>query len=95
MRIRELVTACRERGDLCTVSDAIDRESMPGRIQDEEKNGNRAILFERVNGYDVPVLANLYGSMERYALGPGSGRLEDVGAHRPRGGPSRAGGGDP
>ena len=71
MRIRELVAACNERGDLCTVSEAIDRESMPGRIQDEEKNGNRAILFERVNGYDVPVLANLYGSMERYALGLG------------------------
>ena len=71
MRIRELVTACRERDDLCTVGEAIDRESMPGRIQDEEKNGNRAILFERVNGYDVPVLANLYGSMERYALGMG------------------------
>ena len=45
---------------------------MPGRIQDEEKNGNRAILFEHVNGYDVPVLANLYGSMERYALGLGT-----------------------
>jgi len=35
-----------------------DRESMPGRIQDEEKNGNRAILFEdrhRFVGRRMPV----------------------------------------
>ena len=71
MRIRELVDACSQRGDLCTITEPVDSASMPGRIQDEEKDRNRAILFEHINGYNVPVLANLYGNMQRYAMGIG------------------------
>ncbi len=69
MRIRDLVSALKEREDLCVVSDEIPREAIPGLIQDEERKGNRAILFENVKGYKVPVVANLYGTLGRYASG--------------------------
>ena len=69
MRIRKLVAECEKRGDLNRVADSVEAASIPGLIQDEERSANRAILFEKVHGYDVPVLANLYGTMERYALG--------------------------
>ncbi|MFQ5850350.1 MAG: UbiD family decarboxylase domain-containing protein [Candidatus Binatia bacterium] len=69
MRIRELMSACHERGELCKVGEKIRREAIPGLIQEEEQGKNRAILFENIRGYKVPVLANLYGTLERYALG--------------------------
>lgn len=69
MRIRELIAECEKRGDLNRWVEPVDAASIPGLIQDEEKASNRALLFESVRGYDVPVLANLYGTMARYALG--------------------------
>ncbi len=69
MRVRDLISVCDGRGELCKVTEEIRREAIPGLIQDEEQGKNRAILFENVKGYKVPVLANLYGTMERYALG--------------------------
>lgn len=69
MRVRDLISVCDGRGELCKVTEEIRREAIPGLIQDEEQGKNRAILFENVKGYKVPVLANLYGTLERYALG--------------------------
>jgi len=69
MRIRKLIAECEKRGDLHRLTGTVDSAAIPGLIQDEEKSANRAIVFESVRGYDVPVLANLYGTMERYALG--------------------------
>ena len=43
------------------------------------KSGGCAVLFENVKGYDVPVLANLFGSMERICLAFGVDNLDDVG----------------
>jgi UbiD family decarboxylase len=43
--------------------------AIPGLIQEEERNKNRAILFQKVQNHTVPVVANLYGTIERYALG--------------------------
>lgn len=69
MRVRDLMSVCDGRGELCKVIEEVRREAIPGLIQDEEQGKNRAILFENVKGYNVPVLANLYGTLERYALG--------------------------
>lgn len=69
MRVRDLMSVCDGRGELCKVIEEIRREAIPSLIQDEEQGKNRAILFENVKGYKVPVLANLYGTLERYALG--------------------------
>ena len=41
--------------------------------------GGKALLFERVEGYDIPVVANLYGSEKRIKLALGYENLEDIG----------------
>jgi 2,5-furandicarboxylate decarboxylase 1 len=72
MRVREFVAACEERGDLLVVDQEVPKETIPALIQDEEQGRNRAIIFSRVRGYRVPVVANLYGSYPRYGLAIGT-----------------------
>ena len=72
MRIRNLVAELKQRNDLCVVSEEVPRQAIPGLIQEEEQGKNRAILFEKIKGYQIPVAANLYGTLERYALGLGT-----------------------
>ena len=43
------------------------------------KSGGPALLFENVEGYDVPVLINMYGSERRMAWALGSESLEELG----------------
>lgn len=69
MRVRALVEKFKERNDLCVVDNEVSRDAIPGLIQEEEKGKNRAILFQRVRNHAVPVVANLYGTVERYASG--------------------------
>jgi len=59
MRVRDLISVCDGRGELCKVTEEVHREAIPGFIQDEEQEKNPAILFENVKGYQVPVLAKL------------------------------------
>ena len=40
------------------------------------KVGGPALLFENPKGYDIPVLANLFGTPERVALGMGQEKVE-------------------
>jgi 2,5-furandicarboxylate decarboxylase 1 len=68
MRVRALVEKFKESNDLCVVDKEVSGESIPGLIQEEERNKNRAILFPKVRNHTVPVIANLYGTIERYAL---------------------------
>lgn len=48
------------------------------RISKREGAGNVALLFENVIGYDVPVLINALGSMERMAMALGVNKIDDV-----------------
>jgi len=48
------------------------------RVCKMEGNKNVALLFENVKGYDMPVLINAFGSMERMAMALGVEKLEDV-----------------
>jgi len=41
--------------------------------------GGRALLFEQPAGFDIPVVSNLYGSMERMCLALGVKTLDDLG----------------
>jgi len=50
------------------------------RVSKGPADGNVALLFERVEGFDVPVLANAFGSEDRMALALGVERLDDLGA---------------
>ena len=42
--------------------------------------GGPGLLFERPTGFDIPVVSNLYGSLERMCLALGVKRLDDLAA---------------
>jgi len=68
----ELVRIKEKLSPILELTEVIDRVSkMPG--------GGKALLFENVEGYDIPVVANLYGSKERIRMALGYERLEDIG----------------
>lgn len=48
------------------------------RVCKMEGSRNVALLFENVKGYDMPVLMNAYGSMERMTMALGVEKLDDV-----------------
>ncbi|MCX8164527.1 MAG: UbiD family decarboxylase, partial [Aquificaceae bacterium] len=65
-RIKELLSPMLE---ITEVTDRVCK--MPG--------GGKALLFERVVGYSIPVVTNLLGSEKRIKLALGYERLEDIG----------------
>ncbi len=77
MRIRDFVASLEAAGELAVVDRETPRELIPQLIKDEEAGANRAMLFRRVRGHTVPVVANLYGTYPRYARGVGVG-VEDL-----------------
>ena len=72
MRVRNFVEALEQRGDLVNVDFEVTRDQIPLMIKDEEWSGNRAIVFQKIRGHQMPVVANLYGSYSRYALAVGT-----------------------
>lgn len=48
------------------------------RVSKMEGKKNVALLFENVKGYDMPVLMNAFGSMERLALAFGVNDIEEI-----------------
>ena len=78
--LREFVALLEERGLLKRVGVEVDPFLEITEILDRlVKTGGDAVLFETVKGYDVPVLANAFGSMERICLALGVDDLDDVG----------------
>src|SRR5687768_8443227 len=71
MRIREFVAKLEAAGDLATIDYEVTREAVPYMIKAEEAGRNRAILFRKIRGHDMPLVANLYGSYARYGIGVG------------------------
>jgi 2,5-furandicarboxylate decarboxylase 1 len=69
MRLRALVESFKERDDLYVVDTEVSSEAIPGLIREEEKGRNRAIFLRSVRNHAVPIVANLYGTVERYAMG--------------------------
>lgn len=70
--LREFMDALGAKGLLKRVSAEVDTHLEIAQIQDRlVKNGGPAVLFEKVRGHSIPVLANLFGTRERVALGLG------------------------
>ncbi len=68
----ELVRIREPLSPILEITEVIDRVSkLPG--------GGKALLFENVQGYDIPIVANLYGSDRRIKLALGYENLEDIG----------------
>ena len=72
MRIREFVSKLESLEDLAIIDYEVTREAVPFMIKAEEAGRNRAILFRSIRGHGMPLVANLYGSYARYALGVGA-----------------------
>lgn len=81
--LRDFIAQLEERGELKRITTAIDPYLEITEISDRTlKAGGPALLFENVKGYSTPVLANLFGTPERVALGMGQESvkaLRDVG----------------
>lgn len=68
----ELVRIKEPLSPILEITEVVDRVSkLPG--------GGKALLFENVEGYNIPVVANLYGSERRIKLALGYENLEDIG----------------
>lgn len=74
--LRDFIAYLEERGQLKRIKQPIDPRYEMTEICDRTlRAGGPALLFENPAGYDMPVLANLFGTAERVAMGMGR---EDV-----------------
>lgn len=81
--LRDFIAQLEQRGQLKRISTEIDPYLEMTEIADRTlKAGGPALLFENVKGHSIPVLANLFGTPERVAMGMGQDSvtaLRDVG----------------
>lgn len=81
--LRDFIAKLEALGQLKRITLPISTELEMTEIADRTlRMGGPALLFEKPIGYDVPVLANLFGTPERVALGMGQesvSALRDVG----------------
>jgi 4-hydroxy-3-polyprenylbenzoate decarboxylase len=75
--LRDFIAQLESRGELRRVTEAVDPYLEITEICDRVlRAGGPALLFENPKGYQIPVLANLFGTPERVALGMGEESLE-------------------
>ena len=78
--IREFITFLEERGELARIKSPVSRDLEITEINDRVvKRGGPALLFENVEGFDMPVLINTYGSIRRIAWALGVEHLDELG----------------
>ncbi len=70
--LRDFIAELEKRGDLVRISTEVDPRLEMTEIADRTlRAGGPALLFENPKGFDTPVLANLFGTEQRVALGMG------------------------
>lgn len=70
--LRDFISLLEQRGELVRVTAEVDPYLEMTEISDRTlRSAGPALLFENPKGYDMPVLANLFGTPERVALGMG------------------------
>jgi 4-hydroxy-3-polyprenylbenzoate decarboxylase len=75
--LRDFIQMLEARGELKRIKQEIDPNLEMTEISDRTlKAGGPALLFENPKGYDYPVLANLFGTPERVAMGMGEETVE-------------------
>jgi len=81
--LRDFIANLEERGELQRIRVEVDPELEMTEICDRVlRAGGPALLFENAKGSKVPVLANLFGTVDRVAMGMGEesvDALRDVG----------------
>lgn len=80
--LREFLKVLEKEGELLRIkeplSPILEITELTDRVSKLPKGG-KALLFEKVEGYSVPVLTNMLGSEKRIKLALGYENLEDVG----------------
>ncbi|MDA0988800.1 MAG: menaquinone biosynthesis decarboxylase [Chloroflexi bacterium] len=78
--MREFIAFLEGKGELLRIKTAVSSELEITEIADRVvKRGGPALLFENVEGYDMPVLINVYGSAQRTAWALGVESLDELG----------------
>ncbi|MBK6509487.1 MAG: 4-hydroxy-3-polyprenylbenzoate decarboxylase [Haliea sp.] len=74
--LRDFIAALEKRGELVRIHTEVDPKLEMTEIADRTlRAGGPALLFENPKGYNTPVLANLFGTELRVALGMGAQNL--------------------
>ena len=74
--LRDFIADLEARGDLKRISQEIDPNLEMTEIADRTLRARGpALLFENPKGHRIPVLANLFGTEERVALGMGADKV--------------------
>lgn len=75
--LRDFIAQLEQRGELVRVRQQVDPVLEMTEIADRTlRAGGPALLFENPKGYTIPVLANLFGTPQRVALGMGQENVE-------------------
>jgi 4-hydroxy-3-polyprenylbenzoate decarboxylase len=78
--LRDFIDQLEKQGELVRITKEVDTHLEMTEIADRTLRGKGpALLFENPKGFDIPVLANLFGTPKRVAMGMGQ---EDVSALR-------------
>lgn len=78
--LQDFIQVLESKGLLKRITAQVDPELEAAEIIDRvSKDGGPALLFENVKGSDIPLAANLMGSMERMNLALETDRLESIG----------------
>ncbi len=81
--LRDFISQLEKEGELVRVAASVDPNLQMTEICDRTlRAGGPALIFENPLGFDVPVLANLFGTPKRVAMGMGEDSVEalrDVG----------------
>jgi len=80
--LRKFVQNLEEQGQLVrihkSVSAELDITEIVDRVSKGPEQHNKALLFDNIHGYDMPVLMNMFGSAKRMAMALHVEKLEDL-----------------
>ena len=77
--IRQFIDFLDHKGDLRRISEKVSPELEITEIVDRVvKDKGPALLFENVEGYDVPILINIFGSHQRMAWALGVNNINEI-----------------
>ncbi len=75
--LRDFIKKLEKRGELVRIKEPVDPHLEMTELADRVLRAKGpALLFENPKGYDMPVLANLFGTPERVAMGMGEDSVE-------------------
>ena len=75
--LRDFIHQLEAKGELVRISKEIDTDLEMTEIADRTlRAGGPALLFENPKNHTMPVLANLFGTPERVAMGMGQNSVE-------------------